>query len=289
VASARNIKKCVERIGLKVIKLILEPLASAEAVLSDDEKEAGVALVDIGGGTTDIAIFHDGIIRHTAVIPFGGNIVTKDIKEGCSILARFAETLKIQFGMALAQSAPEDKFVSVPGISGRGPKEISVKFLTEIIQARMEEIIDAINFEIDASGIAGQLGAGVALTGGGSQLRDLCELFRLRTGQDVHLGKLNADKINRGGKDESLQDPIYSTSIGLLLKGFAEEDQLRLRRKANAPELAVAPPAPLEEVHEELPADLPEAPVAEAPAKKTFIVKFKEKLIELFEDPDQRH
>ena len=122
-ASAKNIEKCVNRSGLKVRQMILEPLASSEAVLTEDEKEAGVTLVDIGGGTTDIAVYYDDIIRHTAVIPFGGNVVTRDIKEGCSILHRQAESLKIQFGSALGDLAPEDKVVTIPGISGREPKD----------------------------------------------------------------------------------------------------------------------------------------------------------------------
>ena len=153
-ASAKNIEKCVNRVGLVVNDLILEPLASAEAVLTEDEKEAGVVLVDIGGGTTDVAVFFDGIVRHTAVIPFGGNVVTNDIKEGCSILQRQAEQLKVQFGSALGDIAPEDKIVTIPGISGREPKEISFKSLAYIIQSRMEEIIDYITFEVENSGYA---------------------------------------------------------------------------------------------------------------------------------------
>ena len=155
IASARNIEKCINRVGLNVKQLILEPLASSEAVLTSDEKEAGVALVDIGGGTTDVAVYYDDIIRHTAVIPFGGNVVTRDIKEGCSILQRQAESLKVQFGSALGDLAQEDKVVTIPGISGREPKEISFKSLAYIIQIRMEEIIDAVMYEIENSGLYG--------------------------------------------------------------------------------------------------------------------------------------
>ncbi len=151
VASARNIEKCIIRVGLQINELILEPLASSEAVLTDDEKEAGVVLVDIGGGTTDVAVYYDNVIRHTAVIPFGGNVVTHDIKEGCSILNRQAESLKVQYGSALGDIAPADKVVTIPGISGREPKEISFKNLAYIIQSRMEEIIDAVSFEIQNS------------------------------------------------------------------------------------------------------------------------------------------
>lgn len=217
-ASAKNIEKCVNRVGLKVNDLILEPLASSEAVLTEDEKEAGVVLVDIGGGTTDVAMFYDGIVRHTAVIPFGGNVITNDIKEGCSILFRQAESLKVQFGSALGDMAPEDKIVTIPGISGRDPKEISFKSLAYIIQSRMEEIIDAVNYEIDNSGYAEKLSAGIVLTGGGALLRHLSQLVKFKTGYDVRIGfpneHLSADC------SEDINQPMYATAIGLILKGY---------------------------------------------------------------------
>jgi len=218
IASAKNISKCIHRVGLNVEELILEPLASSEAVLTEDEKEAGVALVDIGGGTTDIAVFYDDIIRHTAVIPFGGNVVTKDIKEGCSILGRQAESLKMTFGSALGDLAQEDKIVTIPGISGRDPKEISFKSLAYIIQSRMEEIIDASMFEIENSGVLDKLSAGIVFTGGGALLRHLPQLVKFRTGLDVRIGypveQLATESI------EEVNQPMYSTSVGLLLKGY---------------------------------------------------------------------
>ncbi|MFC2080975.1 cell division protein FtsA [Bacteroidota bacterium] len=218
IASAKNISKCINRVGLNVEELILEPLASSEAVLTEDEKEAGVALVDIGGGTTDIAVFYDDIIRHTAVIPFGGNVVTTDIKEGCSILGRQAESLKISFGSALGDLAQEDKIVTIPGISGRDPKEISFKSLAYIIQSRMEEIIDAAMFEIENSGVLDKLSAGIVFTGGGALLRHLPQLVKFRTGLDVRIGypveELATESI------EEVNQPMYSTSVGLLLKGY---------------------------------------------------------------------
>jgi len=173
ISSARNIEKCIHRVGLQVKQLVLEPLASSAAVLTEDEKEAGVALVDIGGGTTDVAVYYDDVIRHTAVIPFGGNVVTRDIKEGCAILQRQAESLKMQFGSALGDLAHDDKVVTIPGISGRDPKEISFKSLAYIIQSRMEEIIDAIVYEIENSGYMDKLSAGIVLTGGGAMLKNL--------------------------------------------------------------------------------------------------------------------
>jgi len=231
VASARNIEKCVRRVGLNVQSLILEPLASSEAVLTEDEKEAGVALVDIGGGTTDVAVFYDGIIRHTAVIPFGGNVVTQDIKEGCSILERQAELLEIQLGSALGDIAQDDKVVTIPGISGRDPKEISFKSLAYIIQSRMEEIIDAVTFEIENSDCMDKLGAGIVITGGGSLLRHLPQLIKFRTGLDVRLGLPNEHLS--GEISEEVNQPMYATSVGLLLKGFQADVTAEKSAKAS--------------------------------------------------------
>lgn len=220
-AAANNIKKCVTRAGMQVKKLVLEPLASSDAVLTEDEKEIGVALVDIGGGTTDVAVFYDGIIRHTAVIPFGGNIVTQDIKQGCNILERYAEQLKVKYGSSLADKAQENKVVSIPGINGRPPKEISFKNLAHIIQSRMEEIIAQVYFEIEASGMSQYLGAGVVLTGGGALLKNLSQLVAFKTGMDVRLGlpnqSIQSDLI------AEVNQPMFATSVGLMLSGFNEE------------------------------------------------------------------
>ncbi len=218
VASARNISKCITKAGLKLNSLILEPLASSEAVLTEDEKEAGVALVDIGGGTTDIAVFYDDIIRHTAVIPFGGDVVTKDIKEGCSILQRQAELLKIQYGSALGDLAKEEEVVSIPGISGREPKEISFKSLAYIIQSRMEEILDAVIYEIENSGYFDRLSAGIVITGGGALLKHLPALVKFKTGMDVRVGYPSEHLVNDSNSD--VNDPMFATSVGLVLKGY---------------------------------------------------------------------
>ena len=166
VAAVRNIIRCVKKAGLNAKELILEPFASAIATLDSDELNEGVALVDIGGGTTDVAIFLDGIIRHTAVIPFGGNIITKDIKVGLSILEKQAELLKIKFGSAMHTSEQDNVMVSIPGLRGRDPKEISIKNLAEIIGARMKEIIDLMYHEIKVSGFENKLMTGIVLTGG---------------------------------------------------------------------------------------------------------------------------
>lgn len=218
VAAAKNIEKCIRKAGLTVKDMILEPLASSDAVLTEDEKEAGVVLVDIGGGTTDVAVYYDDIIRHTAVIPFGGNVITKDIKEGCAILQRHAEQLKIQYGSALGDLAPEDKVVSIPGIGGRDPKEISFKSLAYIIQSRMEEIIDAVNFEIQNSGYADKLAAGVVITGGGAMLKHLPQLMKFKTAMDVRIGLPN-EHLAGSGRNE-INQPMYATSVGLIMRGF---------------------------------------------------------------------
>lgn len=218
IAAAKNLYKCVEKAGLQVQELILEPLASSEAVLSEEEKEAGVVLVDIGGGTTDLAIFQDGIIRHTAVIPFGGNIITEDIKEGCSIIKNQAELLKVKFGSALANESQENEIVSIPGLRGREPKEISIKNLSHIIQARLEEIIEHIYFEIKNSGYEQKLIAGIVVTGGGAQMKHIGQLFEYVTGMDTRIGYTN-EYLAKGNPEEVIS-PTYATSVGLILKGF---------------------------------------------------------------------
>jgi cell division protein FtsA len=217
VAAAKNIYKCVEKAGLQVEELILEPLASSEAVLTEEEKEAGIVLVDIGGGTTDIAIFQDGIIRHTAVIPFGGNVITEDIKEGCSIIKNQAELLKVRFGSALANENMENEIVSIPGLRGREPKEISLKNLAHIIQARMEEIIENIHYEIKCSGYEKKLIGGIVITGGGAQLKHLSHLMSYMTGMDTRIGYPN-EHLSKGFVEE-VKSPLYATAVGLVIKG----------------------------------------------------------------------
>jgi len=227
-----NINKCVKLANIKIQNLILEPLASSLAVLSDEEKEAGVCLVDIGGGTTDIAIFHDNIIRHTAVIPFGGNIVTNDIKQGCMVLAHQAELLKTKFGRAIAEEANEFEIVSIPGMHNRPPKEISLKNLAYIIEARMQEIISMVLQEIKDAGYYKKLAGGIVVTGGGSQLMGLKQLFEYSTGMDTrvgypneHLGKCKVDDV---------KSPMYATSLGLVLSGFKALDERSAAWRAGA-------------------------------------------------------
>ncbi len=229
VTAAHNIKRCVEKAGLEVAELILEPLASSEAVLTDEEKEAGVVLVDMGGGTTDIAIFQDGIIRHTAVIPFGGNVITEDIKEGCTIIRNQAELLKIKFGSALASENQENEIVSIPGLRGREPKEISIKNLAHIIQARMEEIIEHVYYEIKSSGFEKKLIAGIVVTGGGAQLQHIRQLIEYVTGMDTRIGYPNEHLA--GGITEEIKSPMYATAVGLVLKGLQQLEKEKGKQK----------------------------------------------------------
>ncbi|MBQ4230420.1 MAG: cell division protein FtsA [Salinivirgaceae bacterium] len=217
-AAANNLRMCVERNGIKVKKLILEPLASSTAVLSDDDKELGVALVDIGGGTTDIAIYQNGRIFHTEVIPFGGNSITNDIREGCSILERQAEQLKVQYGSATVTDDLKDKKVCIQSTGGLRGKEITLSFLAEIINARIDEIIKTVILHIDSSGAFRQLGAGIVITGGGSMLKNLRQLFELRAGREVRIGVPN--RLIKSNFDNMAILPSNSTSIGLLIMGF---------------------------------------------------------------------
>ncbi len=282
-AAANNIKKCVNRAGIQVKKLILEPLASSDAVLTEDEKEIGVALVDIGGGTTDVAVFYDGIIRHTAVIPFGGNIVTQDIKQGCNILERYAEQLKVKYGSSLADKAQENKVVSIPGINGRPPKEISFKNLAHIIQSRMEEIIAQVYFEIEASGMAQYLGAGIVLTGGGALLKNLNQLVAFKTGLDVRTG-LPSQNI-QSEKMEEVNQPTFATSFGLILNGFNEKGE-------NCTEARIVVPKS-EKKSEAIPVKEPEPVVMEVEPSdkkqsKKKISNLFDKLGEFFEVDDQQ-
>ncbi|MCK9270928.1 MAG: cell division protein FtsA [Bacteroidales bacterium] len=229
--AAKNIYKCVKKAGLEVVELLIEPIASASAVLSEEEKEAGVVLVDIGGGTTDIAIFQDNIIRHTAVIPLGGDALTEDVKEGCSIIRKHAEELKVKFGSALANENKDEEIVAIPGLRGRPPKEISLKNLASIIQARMEELIEHIYFEIKNSGYDKKLIAGIVLTGGGALLRHVAQLTEFMTGMDTRIGYPNEHLTNN--TPEEMSSPMYATGIGLVIEGL-ERVEMKMRREEKA-------------------------------------------------------
>lgn len=238
ISASNNIYRCVDRTNMQVASLTLEPIASSASVLTEEEMQAGVALVDIGGGTTDITIFQEGIIRHTAVIPFGGNVITKDIKEGCSVMDHQAEKLKRKFGSALADEVYDNRIITIPGLRGHAPKEVSEKYLSHIIQARVEEVLDYVVWEIRRSGYERKLIAGVVLTGGGALLNHIDKLSEIHTGLSTRIG-LPVEKLAHG-YNERLGSPIYSTGIGLLIKAIEN----------NVPE-DVAPVVAVEEVPEE--------------------------------------
>ena len=245
VSSIRNIGRCIKSAGLEMGKITLEPIASSDAVLSQEEKEAGVALIDIGGGTTDLAIFKDGIIRHTAVIPFGGNVITEDIKEGCSIIQKQAELLKVKFGSAWPGENKETEIVSIPGLRGRDPKEISLKTLSKIINARVIEIIEQCFLEIKNYGHDDQkkkLIAGIVLTGGGSQLKHLKQLVEYITGMDTRVGYPNEHLA--GDSDESTTSPTFSTAVGLLMAAL---DKMPVEVMPESPQETVNEDGPVEE------------------------------------------
>ena len=228
VTSIKNIARCVKNAGLNLAGITLEPIASSDAALSKEEKEAGVALIDIGGGTTDIAIFKDNMIRHTSVIPYGGNVITEDIKVGCSIIERQAELLKEKFGSAWPGENKETEIVAIPGLRGRDPKEISLKRLSQIIHARVQEILEQSYLELKHYGCDEQkkkLIAGIVMTGGGSKLKHIRQLTEYLTGMDVRIGFSNEHIV--GEMVEELSGPEYATSVGLLMKGLEklEENQ----------------------------------------------------------------
>jgi len=216
-----NFSRVFDKLGVELGEVTLAPLAAAEAVLTEDEKELGAILLDIGAGTTKLAVFREGVMIHAAVIPFGGNVVTQDIKEGCSILPKWAEQLKVQYGQALGDFADERKVVTIPGHNGWEPKEISFKSLAFIIQARMEEIIDSVYFQIEKSGIADQLGSGIVISGGTAGLNNLVSLVKFRTGMDARLA---FPVIRPANKPKDFADSDYLTALGLLNQALDKAD-----------------------------------------------------------------
>ena len=219
VTSAKNICRAIQRSGLKVYDLVLEPLASATAVLDDDERDLGVVLLDIGGGTTDVAVFHEGSIRHTAIIPFGGANVTSDIAIGLRTPIDKAEALKIQHGCALASLVSADDKLGVSGVGGRADREISRHVLASMIEPRMEEIFALANKEVRKNHFAELLGGGVVLTGGTSLMPGIAELAEQVFEMPVRLGVPRG----LGGLSASVADPRFSTGVGLVLRAAQPE------------------------------------------------------------------
>lgn len=283
----RNINRAVERSGLKTKDLVLQPLASASAVMSDIDMEAGVAILDIGGGTSDLAVFYEGILKHTAVIPFGGENITNDIRMGLGVLKSQAEAMKVQFGSALADEAKANAYITIPGLKGMPAKEISVKNLAAIIQARMSEILDFVTYHLKQVGLDSRmLNGGIILTGGGSQLKHLIQLTEYTTGLNARIGLPNEHLAPN--HIEELKKPMYSTCLGLILKGYSDYDHKHKEfnekfRKVEVPKKLVVEQA-------EVPAETL-APAASADAgvrRPRFWDKFKNNLIDLFKEEEDQ-
>jgi cell division protein FtsA len=284
----RNINRSVDKAGLKTKDLVLQPLASAAAVMCDHDLEAGVAIVDIGGGTTDLAVFYEGILKHTAVIPFGGENITNDIKTGLGVLRTQAEQMKVQFGSALAEEAKSNAFITIPGLRGMAPKEISVKNLAGIIQARMSEIMDFVSYHLKQVGLDNRmLNGGVILTGGGSQLKHLIQLTEYITGINARIGYPNEHLA--AGHIEELAKPMYSTCLGLILKGYNDYENKRKQfeiqfKKVNVPE-GLQQQA---EENEEVITDQKAAKVKQRKTLKGFMDSFKNGLIDMFKEEEDK-
>jgi cell division protein FtsA len=298
-SSIRNVGRCIQSSGIELSGLTLEPLASADAVLSQEEKEAGVALIDIGGGTTDLAIFKDGIIRHTAVIPFGGNVITDDIKEGCSIIEKQAELLKVKFGSAWPGENKDNEIVSIPGLRGREPKEISLKNLSKIIHARVVEIIEQVFVEIKAYGHEDprrKLIAGIVLTGGGAQLNHIKQLVEYITGMDTRIGYPNEHLA--GDSDEEISSPLYATAVGLVMNSIENNTQSAVKITFTAPEkvnVYRAPVPPIQEIEipvqqeqeeERVQSKIPTGESTGTIIRKSFFDKYVDKIKEFLDNAE---
>jgi cell division protein FtsA len=221
VTSAQNIVKCCNRTGLNVADIVLEPLASAEAVLTPEEKELGVALIDMGGGTTDIALFHDGSVKHTAVLAIGGNHLTGDIAAGLRTPVAEAERIKQRYGCARAGMVTKDERVEVPSVAGRNSRTLSRQILCEIIEPRLDEIFQLILREIIKSGYEGSLASGIVMTGGSTLLPGTIEMAEQVFGMPVRLGV----PTHVGGLIDVVSSPIYATGVGLVLYGIKRQDR----------------------------------------------------------------
>jgi cell division protein FtsA len=299
-SSIRNVGRCIQSSGIELSGLTLEPLASADAVLSQEEKEAGVALIDIGGGTTDLAIFKDGIIRHTAVVPFGGNVITDDIKEGCSIIEKQAELLKTKFGSAWPGENKDNEIVSIPGLRGRDPKEISLKNLSKIIHARVVEIIEQVFTEIKAYGHEDprkKLIAGIVLTGGGSQLQHIKQLVEYITGMDTRIGYPNEHLA--GNSSEEISSPLFATAVGLVMNSIqnnsnsAYKIELKKEIVVEAPKQVTFQPVvedKVEEARSHIEDEVPVATIAsettEGKIRRSFFDRYVDKIKDFLDNAE---
>jgi cell division protein FtsA len=286
----RNINRAVEKSNLLTKDLVLQPLASASAVMGQEDLEAGVAIVDIGGGTTDLAVFYEGILKHTAVIPFGGENITNDIKTGLGVLKTQAEQMKVQFGSALSNEAKANAYITIPGLRGMPAKEISVKNLANIIQARMSEIMDFVTYHLKQVGLDNRmLNGGIVMTGGGSQLRHLIQLTEYITGLNARIGFPTEHLA--AGHIEELAKPTYSTCIGLILKGYSDYEHDRKEfekdfRRVEVPDtLRKSEAQPVVE-HLTSEETLQQERVRNRKGVKDFWGKFKDGIIDLFKEEE---
>jgi cell division protein FtsA len=282
----RNINRSVEKAGLKTKDLVLQPLASAAAVMSEQDLEAGVAIVDIGGGTTDLAIFYEGVLKYTAVIPFGGENITNDIKLGLGVLKSQAEAMKVQFGSALSDETKSNVFISIPGLRGMSPKDISVKNLANIIQARMSEIMDFVSYHLKQAGLDNRnLNGGIILTGGGSQLKHLLQLTEYQTGLNARIGIPNEHLS--GDHNDELAMPMYSTCIGLILKGYNDYENKNRQMAENFINMGDLAGSVQEEVahtEQETESTAEGVPVKKRKTLKEFMDSFKDNILEMFKE-----
>jgi cell division protein FtsA len=285
----RHINRSVEKAGLITKDLVLQPLASSAAVMAQEDVEAGVAIVDIGGGTTDLAVFYEGILKHTAVIPFAGENITNDIKTGLGVLKTQAEQMKVQFGSALANEAKANAYITIPGLRGMPAKEISVKNLANIIQARMSEILDFVTYHLKQVGLDSKmLNGGIILTGGGSQLKHLIQLTEYVTGLNARIGLPNEHLAS--GHIEELARPTYATCLGLILKGYDDYEHKRKQFESTFRKVEI--PDGLKSVTEEVAVEAGMDSVATAERRKgmsNFWGKFKTSLIEIFKEEEDQH
>ncbi len=292
----RNINRAVEKSNLVTKDLVLQPLASASAVMGQEDLEAGVAIVDIGGGTTDLAVFYEGILKHTAVIPFGGENITNDIKTGLGVLKTQAEQMKVQFGSALSNEAKANAFITIPGLRGMPAKEISVKNLANIVQARMSEIMDFVSYHLKQVGMDNRmLNGGIVLTGGGSQLKHLIQLTEYVTGLNARIGFPTEHLA--AGHIEELAKPTYSTCIGLILKGY--DDYEHNRKQFELAHVKIEVPETLRQLQAAAEEEEKEVITEDAPivaekmtnrkGMKDFWGKFKDGLIDLFKEEEDKH
>jgi cell division protein FtsA len=287
----RNINRSVEKSGLHTKDLVLQPLASSSAVMAQEDLEAGVAIVDIGGGTTDLAVFYEGILKHTAVIPFAGENITNDIKTGLGVLKTQAEQMKVQFGSALANEAKGNAYITIPGLRGMPAKEISVKSLANIIQARMSEIMDFVTYHLKQVGLDNKaLNGGVVLTGGGSQLKHLIQLTEYATGLPARIGFPNEHLA--AGHIEELAKPTYSTCIGLILKGYDDYEHNRKQFEKEYKKVDVPETLKKAIAQEEEEIEIEEVSIEKVKQRRglnNFWGKFKDGIIDLFKEEEDKH